>query len=111
MPYLRSYLLSFSAECDHFLGELLLLAEYLGPPRLYISIYESGSTDSTPQKLRAFERELNLLQIPNTIVTNGLTRRPDQTRIDFLVNARNMALAPLLKQVSRASILDLGEAT
>lgn len=89
---------------DHLQGELLLLADYLGPSRLYISIYESGSSDGTPQKLRAFQQDLNLLRIPNTIITDGVGKRPDQTRIEFLANARNIALAPLLKQVSLAGV-------
>lgn len=89
-----------SAVFDHLRGELLLLADYLGPSRLYISIFESGSSDSTPQKLQGFRDELRLLQIPNMIMTNGVGKRADETRIDFLANARNIALAPLLREVS-----------
>jgi hypothetical protein len=91
------------AVLDHLHGELLVLAHYLGPPRLHVSIYESGSNDTSPAKLRAFQKDLRLLRIPHTIVTEGAFKRADQTRIEFLATARNLALAPILREVRLSS--------
>ncbi|KXZ52448.1 hypothetical protein GPECTOR_9g492 [Gonium pectorale] len=110
--------------------QLLALLGSLGggrdAARCFVSIYESGSKDSTPALLSVLRRLLDLLGVPNRIVTGGsisrqqhrqqdaeaqthrkarARRRPDGTeliggeaRIAFLAALRNAALEPLQQQ-------------
>ena len=43
--------------------QLVEFAKKLGPERLFFSIYESGSTDSTPELLRSLSKEFNALGV------------------------------------------------
>eukprot|EP00803_Ostreobium_quekettii_P009670 evm.model.scf_943.3 EVM.evm.TU.scf_943.3 scf_943:37794-39458(+) len=67
------------------------------PERLFfVSIYESGSTDSTAEWLELLEDVLNELRVHNRIVMNGAeVRQQGQERLDFLSRVRNRALEPL----------------
>ncbi len=66
-----------------FLNELIatlrtLLVFTNNTNSLYVSIYESASTDNTPEALRAFTNTLVVLQIPHTIVSNEQHRRGEK---------------------------------
>ncbi|GLI71588.1 hypothetical protein VaNZ11_016825 [Volvox africanus] len=89
--------------------------------RCFVSVYESGSTDSTPELLDMLRRILDVLGVPNRIVTRGDINReqhlqllqkhqgrrwlrwgyPNEVggdeRIRFLADLRNAVLEPLLE--------------
>ena len=66
---------------------------------VFLSIYESGSTDGTPVSLERFRSVLHNLQIPHHIVTRGKwTRKVIQSRIQHLSKIRNAVLQPLYNQ-------------
>lgn len=59
-------------------------------PPVAVSIYESGSSDATPEWLTALAALLDVLGVPNAVVTRGaLQRAPRQHRIEFLASVRN----------------------
>ncbi|KAG2482317.1 hypothetical protein HYH03_018759 [Edaphochlamys debaryana] len=62
-------------------------------PSVGVSIYESGSSDSTPMWLDVLTTLLDILRIPRVIVANGRLKRFDrQHRIAFLAGVRNRLL-------------------
>ncbi|KAJ9527014.1 hypothetical protein QJQ45_025289 [Haematococcus lacustris] len=86
----------------HFIKQLLLvLLEHLTETgadhdgTLLVSIYESGSTDATPQYLAVLEVLLEALGVPHTITAAGQLSRLGAERIHFLAKVRNTALLPL----------------
>lgn len=74
---------------------LMALRATRNSTKLFVSVYESGSADSTSEYLVLLEKHLKLLGVPNKIVTGGLLRKPGRERIDFLAELRNRALKPL----------------
>jgi len=60
----------------------------------FISIYESGSADGTRQLLRAFDEDLHALSISHRLILGGRERLPEQHRIAFLADMRNMVMGP-----------------
>mmetsp|Transcript_14855 Transcript_14855/g.27461 ORF Transcript_14855/g.27461 Transcript_14855/m.27461 type:complete len:477 (-) Transcript_14855:126-1556(-) len=87
MPYWTSELL-----------RLVMALRDAGKPKahnIFVSVYESGSSDSTVQYLQRVEEHLNFLGISNHIVTGGVVRghRP---RIEYLADIRNKAMEPLM---------------
>lgn len=90
-----------------FLSELLLtliqLKEItLNEDSLFVSIFESGSNDKTPEILGKFSLILDNLKINNLIVTNNsYLRKENQRRIDFLSKVRNKAIEPLFTQSTK----------
>ncbi|KAL6759705.1 cryptococcal mannosyltransferase 1-domain-containing protein [Haematococcus lacustris] len=86
----------------HYIKQLLLvLLEHLTETgadhdgTLLVSIYESGSTDATPQYLAVLEVLLEALGVPHTITAAGQLSRLGAERIHFLAKVRNTALLPL----------------
>lgn len=64
--------------------------------KIFVSIYESGSTDDTEFWLTLFKSILTDLNVQNSIVSNGTEyRHPNQQRIDFLAKVRNKAIDPM----------------
>lgn len=64
--------------------------------RVFVSIYESNSRDSTPQALLALTQSLQALGVPHSILTHQDDKRaPGEHRIAFLARMRNKALQPL----------------
>lgn len=64
--------------------------------RVFVSIYESNSRDSTPQALQALQQSLQALGVPHSILTHQDDKRaPGEHRIAFLARMRNKALQPL----------------
>jgi hypothetical protein len=70
-------------------------ASNVDPSNVYISIYESGSGDNTGEQLRNFAHELQIHNIPHTIVTGGPIGRDEHHRINGYARIRNAALAPM----------------
>jgi len=66
----------------------------------FISVYESGSTDSTRLLLKSIEVHLSRLGIPYKFVVDALQRDLDEHRIAFLATIRNEVLAPFYEDVS-----------
>ncbi|KAJ2789157.1 hypothetical protein GGI18_002565 [Coemansia linderi] len=76
-------------------AQLLELADTLGHNRIFISIYENGSTDRTKEILRRFNETLNALGIAHKIVTDKTPKPKHIHRIEYLAKLRNYALEPL----------------
>ncbi|KAK9806939.1 hypothetical protein WJX72_008114 [[Myrmecia] bisecta] len=79
----------------HFIVQLLGFLAALNPRAMFVSIYESGSTDKTVAWLELLREALDLMQIPNKVIVGGIERQPGQERIDFLTQVRNEVLGPL----------------
>jgi len=65
---------------------------------VYISVYESGSTDDTPKHLEELSHRLTEYGVPHHIVVNGeLTQEPDNVghRINSLTRIRHAPLQPM----------------
>eukprot|EP00842_Homolaphlyctis_polyrhiza_P003216 jgi/Hompol1/3896/HPOL_001657-RA len=79
--------------------EVLRLIEFLGPNRIYISIFENGSTDRTKLLLNAFRSILELARINHTIVLSFEKSDFKHTnRIELLARYRNRAIEPMFSQ-------------
>lgn len=76
--------------------QLFRTIAHLGPPYVFLSIYENGSTDDTPAHLQTtLVRALDALGVDHSITTST-ERRPDNAhRIQYLARVRNRALNPL----------------
>jgi hypothetical protein len=61
---------------------------------VFVSIYESGSNDTTKLLLEDLRGHLNFLGVPNSIVLGNMYRN-GTNRIEFLGAVRNKALEPL----------------
>lgn len=102
----------------NFIQELPIILRFLDPRRVHVSVYESGSTDETPQFLvlrtclslisdldaqrlthsvaRIVAHIFDALGTSYTIVSNSTKLPKDRgRRINVLAAARNIALAPL----------------
>ncbi|KAF9511163.1 glycosyltransferase family 69 protein [Hydnum rufescens UP504] len=81
-----------------FFQELPVLLQHLGPQKVYISIFENGSSDTTPILLNLMAELLDSIGTPHRIITLGTSDIPNKEegyRIAFLARARNKALEPL----------------
>lgn len=61
---------------------------------VFVSVYESGSSDRTKEHLELLKGHLNFLKVPHKIVHGDITRGKRQ-RIEFLADVRNRAMEPL----------------
>lgn len=61
---------------------------------VFVSVYESGSTDLTGDYLEALDSHLEFLGVPHRVERGSLVRG-SRNRIDFLAEVRNKALEPL----------------
>jgi len=84
-----------AATVPAFTAELLKLAADVGPPNLFVTVYESGSADGTPHLLDDARRALEAAGVATNITANGPLTRRGRQRIDFLADARNELLKPL----------------
>ncbi|KAJ2354127.1 hypothetical protein IWW50_000831 [Coemansia erecta] len=75
--------------------QLLAFAEMLGRKRVFLSVYENGSTDNTKGILRAFAQTLGEMGIPHKITTDDKRRPQLYHRIEYMAAIRNRALEPL----------------
>ena len=65
--------------------------------KCFISVYESGSSDETRDLLEVVRRDLRRLGIPSQIVLDGIKKKDEQHRIEFLAAVRNKALEPFFE--------------
>lgn len=80
----------------NFILQLLRFVSLHKHEQIRISVYESGSSDSTPEWLLLFQKLLDVLSVKNRIVVHGdLVRSKDVERIQLLAQLRNAAMAPL----------------
>lgn len=68
--------------------------EALDLQRIFVSVYESGSTDRTKEFLSLLEAVLIFLGVPHHI-ERGNDQRGNRNRIEFLADIRNKAMRPL----------------
>lgn len=85
-----------------FLVQLLDLVHYLGRKNIFISIYESGSFDTTKVYLRFLEIFLSTWRVEYVIRTSPEKRSDSDHRIEYLARARNEAMRPLYDDVRGA---------
>lgn len=83
------------ATVPGFVTETSKLARQFGPPSLFITVYESDSTDRTTELLHAARGQFTKNGIDHNITTHGALVRGRRSRIDFLADARNELLKPL----------------
>ena len=84
----------------NMIEQLTLLASLYPDPgaHLFVSIYESGSTDATCRWLGLLQDELREMGVPSEVVAGGEKRRVgEEDRIQFLARMRNEAMAPLYR--------------
>ncbi|KAG2482725.1 hypothetical protein HYH03_018356 [Edaphochlamys debaryana] len=63
---------------------------------VFVSVYESGSTDLSAFELIQLRAVLEKLGVENEVVTRGVTRDPQEHRIAFLARVRNLSIKQLL---------------
>ena len=105
---------------DYWSRAVIDLAKYLGPDRVYVSVYESGSYDHLKDALRALDAELESSGTPRTFVLDPTTHaeeiakppaeegwidsprgKREMRRSPYLARARNLSLRPL-EEMARA---------
>eukprot|EP00667_Euglena_gracilis_P012151 EG_transcript_12462 len=85
---------------EEFIPELKKLVLLLGPHRVFISFFENGSRDTTPDKLRALVPWLQHHRVNHSVVVRqtifAASRRPKEVgRIKWMAEVRNHAMEPL----------------
>ncbi|CAO3599862.1 unnamed protein product [Absidia cylindrospora] len=93
------------AIVEHWASQVLKVANWAGPDRVYISIFENGSTDNTKPLLQAFDDLLTAANISHTIVLDPSPKIYER-RIPLLAKRRNQALIPLYEQLRRHTTYD-----
>jgi hypothetical protein len=84
-----------AATVPAFAAQVLQLASDFSPANLFVTVYESGSTDSTPRLLADARRALEAAGLGTNITANGALTRGGRQRIDFVADSRNELLKPL----------------
>jgi len=80
----------------HIATEILQLAKHFLPHQLFVSVLESGSTDTSGLCLHKLTEELNARNVRNRIIINSdIVRGRRDNRIMFLARIRNEVLEPL----------------
>lgn len=78
-----------------FSHQIIRLREYFKPANIFVSIYESGSSDRSPVLLQDLQRKLDSFEIQNRVVFGNRTRNRGENRIKFLSSIRNQVLSVL----------------
>lgn len=110
---------------SHWNSAVLDLVRHVGPAKIYISIYESGSWDDSKGALRQLDVELGKLGVRRTIVLDETTHadeianppsqrgwintprgKKELRRIPYLSRLRNLTLKPLEELVSEGLVFD-----
>ncbi|KAJ5619164.1 hypothetical protein N7510_003148 [Penicillium lagena] len=110
---------------NHWNQAVLDLAQKLGPDKIFISIYESGSSDGTKGALAELDEELDRLHVPRNITTSPVTHEDEMNkphdgdgwvktssgksqlrRIPYLSRMRNLSLQPLAELAEQGIIFD-----
>ena len=94
--FVAANLFNCESMMPNFIFQLLRLVSLHEADRIRISIYESGSTDSTPRWLQFLQKLLEVMGVQSRIVVQGsLVWSKDVDRIVLLAQLRNAAMAPL----------------
>ncbi|KAI9321862.1 cryptococcal mannosyltransferase 1-domain-containing protein [Dichotomocladium elegans] len=85
---------------EHWIQQIDALIAWAGPSRIYVSVYESGSTDRTKAMLVAWEDRLTDGKVRHRIMLDEPLRAPEEgggnlRRIVRLAEYRNRALDPI----------------
>ncbi|KAI9780712.1 MAG: hypothetical protein M1816_002761 [Peltula sp. TS41687] len=110
---------------SHWNSAVLDLVRHVGPSKIYVSIYESGSWDDSKGALRELDAQLDKLGVRRTIALDETThadeiaKPPAQTgwvdtprgkkelrRIPYLSKLRNLTLKPLEELALEGIIFD-----
>lgn len=88
-----------------YTASLKSLAQHLGTDNVFVSIYESHSTDRTKSMLAQFDADLAQLNVQRRILSDDRAVRmnkssPIHDRIEFLANVRNVAMQPLFESAN-----------
>ena len=76
---------------------LKVIDSYLTKEKVYVRVYESGSTDKTKKILKDFYKLMTTMEINFEIETSPLVKNDVyMNRIDYLVYIRNYAMRPLV---------------
>ncbi|KAJ3039909.1 capsular associated protein [Rhizophlyctis rosea] len=81
--------------------QLLRLMHHLGPQNVFISIFESASTDRTGELLHLFDAILTIFSVPHNITMGTSPPRESTNRIVRLAEIRNNALATLYAETNK----------
>eukprot|EP00835_Amoeboradix_gromovi_P000970 NODE_37_length_31305_cov_0.348939.p6 type:complete len:436 gc:universal NODE_37_length_31305_cov_0.348939:5247-6554(+) len=90
----------------HLLTSVNKFIEYVGPERVFLSIFESGSTDETKSLLSKFififkcSFKVETSPISNNVENPTKLKKYKNHRIDFLVHVRNKAMNPFYSGVA-----------
>jgi len=89
-----------AALMPHFLTELTKFLSFfdLEGGQVFVSAFESGSSDMTPAWLDLFDQVLDAYKVPHRVLFGDYDLRlqnRNQHRIEFLAHMRNKALEPL----------------
>jgi len=71
------------------------------PSNVFISIYESGSSDATPSIIEKLGAQLKEHNIPGMLVWNGAVRKSDGHHIKNMARLRNAALKPMFDAIRK----------
>lgn len=94
--YIAADLHNAEGVIRHWVLELLFFVKQLPKENVFVSVYDSASTDATPAWIRTLDRVLSYQGIPHRVVTDAAGGRlQGQHRIDFMATIRNKALEPL----------------
>lgn len=110
---------------SHWNSALIDLVKHIGPSRVYVSIYESGSWDNSKGALRELDHELGKLGVPRKIVLDEMTHadeiakpaaeigwidtprgKRELRRIPYMSSLRNLSLKPLAEMASEGVYYD-----
>eukprot|EP00898_Chlorokybus_atmophyticus_P004490 jgi/Chlat1/5041/Chrsp329S00830 len=78
----------------HSITQIMRVLSVVDRKNSFVSIFESGSQDSTPALLTMFKWFLTSMRVAHQVVGSTMVRGKRQ-RIDFLADVRNRALDPL----------------
>lgn len=83
----------------HMIRQLSRLGTLLGRDRIYISIYESGSSkeNDAEDALAMLASTLHAADIQHSVIYNGGIKRGKRHRIDHLAELRNAAIRPMFQ--------------
>ncbi|KAJ1646415.1 hypothetical protein J3B02_003070 [Coemansia erecta] len=84
-------------------AQILALADILGHHRVFVSIYENGSSDKTKEILEQLAKTLDIIGIDNKITLDKNPRQEKMHRIEYMAHIRNRALEPLYKSQKKFS--------